>query len=200
VERTQSGVNQLYIKAWNGSAWVPLGSGALNNDLNTGWAFRPSLVADANSSSLYVAWVEQQSLGQKAQTYVQKYSAGTLTALGGTLNVDPQGSAERVSLTVLNGQPVVAWGEVKPGALRQIYVKQWNGSTWALLGGASKTSSCDLNSDNQVNIVDVQLALNQVFGITACTTADLQNNGTCNVTDVQRIINAVLGGPCVTGF
>lgn len=59
--------------------------------------------------------------------------------------------------------------------------------------------ACDLNNAGVVNIIDVQIAINQVLGITACTSADLQQNGVCTVVDVQRVINAALGGPCVIG-
>ena len=62
------------------------------------------------------------------------------------------------------------------------------------------TSRCDLNGDGIVNIVDVQLAIEQVLGANSCGTADLIGNGVCSVIDVQRIINASLGGTCRTGF
>jgi Heparinase II/III-like protein/Galactose oxidase, central domain len=201
VERSQAGTPQLYVKTWNGSAWMLVGSGSLNRDTATGWSFRPSLVADPVANSLYLAWVEQQSVGQKAQTYVAKYAGGSWSALGGTLNADVQGSAERVGLALLNGQPAAVWGEVKSGSLRQIYVKQWNGSNWALMAGAFQqgSSSCDLNGDGVVNIQDIQLAINQVIGTLPCTTADLQQNGACNVIDVQRIINAAQGKGCMIG-
>jgi hypothetical protein len=64
---------------------------------------------------------------------------------------------------------------------------------------APPSSACDLNGDGIVNSVDVQIAINQALGVTACTTAALTGNGQCNVVDVQRIINASLGGACVTG-
>jgi hypothetical protein len=130
VERSQTGTPQLYVKTWKGSAWSLVGSGSLNKDMLAGWAFRPVLAGDDISKTLYLAWVEQQDLGQKAQTYVLKYQNGVWSSLGGALNADPAGSAERVALAVSGGQPVVAWGEVKSGSLRQIYVRQWNNSAW----------------------------------------------------------------------
>jgi hypothetical protein len=202
TERTQSGNNQVYVKTWNGSSWSLVGSGSLNNDTNTGWAFRPSLVADPATGSLYLGWVEQQNLGQTAQTYVRKYSNGSWTILGGSLNADTLlGSAERVSVAVVGGQPFAVWGEVKYGSLRQIYAKQWNGASWTAQPRTSTTSaSCDLNSDGTVNVIDVQLAVNQAIGIAPCTSADLDQKGTCNVIDVQRVINAASGKPCVSGL
>ncbi|HXI41409.1 MAG TPA: Ig-like domain-containing protein, partial [Bryobacteraceae bacterium] len=145
TERTQAGNAQLYVKTWNGTSWNLVGGGSLNRAPNIGWAYHPSLVADSASNSLYLAWVEQPSLGQNAQVYVSKCNAGSWTVLGGSLNADTvNGSAQRASLAVSNGQPATAWGEVNTGWLRQIYVKQWNGSAWvqlAGLGGAADTKA-----------------------------------------------------------
>jgi hypothetical protein len=60
-------------------------------------------------------------------------------------------------------------------------------------------NSCDLNSDGQVNAADVQIAIGQALGTSACGSADLLQNGQCNVVDVQRVINASMGGACVLG-
>ena len=125
-----------------------------------------------------------------------------------------------MSLAVLNGQPVAAWGEVKQGSLRQIYVKQWNGSAWSLSAGTpnqpgstpppitppstppppAAVLSCDLNGDGVINVQDVQSAISQALGTAACGSADLQTNGRCDVIDVQRVISAVLGDACQIGF
>jgi hypothetical protein len=59
-------------------------------------------------------------------------------------------------------------------------------------------NACDLNSDNAVNVVDVQLATNMVLGTTPCT-ANVVGANMCNIVVVQRVTNAVLGGTCLTG-
>jgi hypothetical protein len=209
TERTTAGNNQLMVKTFDGNNWVMAGAGILTTDTNSGWSFRPSLAADTGSNALYVAWVEQQSMGQRAQTYVSRYSGGTWAALGSSLNADPNlGSAQRVSLTVVSGQPVAAWGETNPGSMRQVFAKQWDGSQWNLLNGGGSgsippppptLSKCDVNGDGTVNVQDVQAAINQTLGMTTCGTADLQQTGSCNVVDVQRVVNAANGGACVTG-
>ena len=61
------------------------------------------------------------------------------------------------------------------------------------------SNPCDLNGDGVVNSVDVQIAINQVMGISACSNASLQGNGLCTVVDVQRVVDASLGGSCNTG-
>lgn len=140
TERSQTGNAQLYIATWNGSAWVLTGSGSLDIGGSNGWAYRPSLVAAG--TNLYVAWVEQTSLGEKARAFVSQYVNGSWTPLGGPLNMDPvNGSAQRVSLGIQNGQPVAAWSEVILGTVRRVYVSQWNGSSWTLLSGNSVTDT-----------------------------------------------------------
>jgi hypothetical protein len=136
TERTQTGNAQLYVSTWNGTTWTLIGSGSLNQGGANGWAFHPCLVADTTGTSLYVAWVEQTALGNKAQVFVAQLTGSSWTVLGGPLNADPvQGSAQRVSLGVLNGEPVAEWGEVDLTGLRQVYVSQWNGTNWTLLPG-----------------------------------------------------------------
>lgn len=57
------------------------------------------------------------------------------TQLGGPLNVSPTASLDTVSAAAVNDVPFVAWDEVT-GTIPQLYVKQWNGSTWVQDGGA----------------------------------------------------------------
>ncbi len=64
---------------------------------------------------------------------------------------------------------------------------------------STTVNPCDLNLDHTVNVQDVQLAIRQALGASACTTADLNGDKICNSVDVQRIIAASLGGACQTG-
>jgi hypothetical protein len=199
TERTTAGNAQVFVKTFNGTSWVLVGSGALNKDNITGWAFHPSLVADPAGGKLYLCWVEQQALGQTSQAYVSVLTGGAWSPLGGSLNADPVlGSAQRISVALVGGKPAAAWGEVKYGSLRQNFVKQWDGSNWNLLAGTAP-NPCDINGDGTVNTLDVQAAISQVLGTTVCGTADLLHTGQCSVVGVQRVINAALGGACVTG-
>src|SRR5438094_6169483 len=62
----------------------------------------------------------------------------------------------------------------------------------------AQTSPCDLNGDVLVNVADVQMAINQALGVSACT-ADLDSDGECDIVEVQRVINAALGMGCNSG-
>jgi hypothetical protein len=65
--------------------------------------------------------------------------------------------------------------------------------------GTAPVMPCDLNGDGAVNNLDVQLAIAQSLGTTACGNAALQQSGVCNVIDVQRVINAANGQACKVG-
>jgi Bacterial Ig domain len=198
VERTTSGVNKVYACRWDGSSCTLLGGGALNVNAVTGWAAHPSLSNDG--TNVFLAW-EEQALGDHSIGFVKKWDGSSWSRLGGALNADAiNGSVEGITLTVFRGLPTAIWGELSFGNLRQMYVKQWNGTIWVgASGGSPVPMSCDLNGDGQINGTDIGLARDQALGIIPCTTADLQQNGTCSVVGVQRVINASLGGPCRIG-
>lgn len=58
--------------------------------------------------------------------------------------------------------------------------------------------SCDIKSDGQVNVLDVQLCVNVVLGIETdeliAARADANKDRTVNVLDVQKIVSIILGG------
>jgi hypothetical protein len=67
-----------------------------------------------------------------------------------------------------------------------------------VLAAQTSFSPCDINHDGVINIVDLQLVINQVLGLAACTIS-LNQPGVCNAVDVQIEVNAVLAGTCSTG-
>ena len=60
-------------------------------------------------------------------------------------------------------------------------------------GGSTPPPATDLNGDGITNVADVQLAVNQASGVSACSTGDINKDGACNVADVQLVINKALG-------
>ncbi len=143
VERSDAASTQkLYVRTCNGTSWTTAGSGTLNRDSTTGWAFRAELANDG--TNVYAVWTEQgnpqpwvQTLSlsshynQKPHLYVAKFSGGAWSAMGGALNADPaNGAATHPAIVIVNGNPVVQWGETSPKSLRQMYAKQWNGTDW----------------------------------------------------------------------
>lgn len=62
---------------------------------------------------------------------------------------------------------------LQPGAQLALQVRSWR---W------------DLNDDGVVDGVDLLISVNQVLGVTACTTADLDNSGSCDLYDVLILV------------
>jgi hypothetical protein len=129
TERTTVGVNQLYFCRWDGPSCALLGGGALNLNASTGWATHPQLTNDG--TNVYLAWEEQSDLGRVALAYVKQWNGSTMSRLGGALNVDAvNGSVEGLTIATVRGIPTALWGELIYGNLRQVYLKQWNGTNW----------------------------------------------------------------------
>ena len=61
------------------------------------------------------------------------------------------------------------------------------------MAGAAPAAATDLNNDGATNVTDVQLAVNQAQGLTACSSGDINKDGACNVMDVQLVVNKALG-------
>jgi hypothetical protein len=128
--------NRIYVKHWNGSAWVQDGSSPLNVDM-TREATVPR-IAFAGSVP-YVAW--QEASATAAQIYVKHWTGATwVQDVAGSLNVDTSKNAAAPAIAITGTTPYVAWEEQGTSA-KQIFVRQWSGTSWAQLGGSLSTNT-----------------------------------------------------------
>jgi hypothetical protein len=193
TERTQGGVAQVFVKTWNGSSWGLVGSGTLNKDTSTGWAFRPSLTNDG--TNLFLGWIEQQAIGQRSQAYVDKWNGSAWSALGTSINADAtNGSAMRASLAILSSQPVLSWSEVNFGATRQVYAKNWNGSSWVNLSSLCSISPTTLGAYTVTqNVGTVTMTANNCGGGTLNWTSSGLPAGLSGCTSVSGTTCTITG-------
>ncbi len=126
----QNGKSLLYVKRWNGSAWVrPGGISPLNMEAFP--AARPSLAIRNNQ--VFIAW--QEGVLSDGNIYVKQLSNGSWQALG----VDPidyqmTSNAGKPSLAISSTNlPIVAFEEISNG-VPTIYTRYWNGSQWLTYG------------------------------------------------------------------
>ncbi len=118
----------VYVKKWNGSAWVLVGAGPIDlvtsEDSNA-----PSLKVDVNGLPV-VAFREHD--GTSGNVVVVRWSGSAWNLLGGPVDANFGDTAESASLALeANGTPVVAWEEAS-----NIRVARWSGSAWTAIGGA----------------------------------------------------------------
>lgn len=124
--------DNIYVKRWNGRAWVPLG-GALNVD--------SSLYAMGMSLALSSGGVPHVSLREYngssiSNLYVKRWNGSTWTLLGSSVNNSGAGeNGFGGALTFRNpGGPVVVWTPSISTFLPGVYVHRWNGSAWVPMG------------------------------------------------------------------
>ncbi len=118
VWRERDGTSfNLYVKKWNGSAWVALGA-ALNATNNT--YFDPISVALDSSGNPTASWAEGD--GTSANIYAKKWNGSAWVAQGAILDVNPNDSAFSPSLALdSSNNPFVTWNENS-----NVYVKRFN--------------------------------------------------------------------------
>jgi hypothetical protein len=132
-------LSRVYVKRWNGTAWVQLGS-ALNVQ-STERAFEPSLALDASGNPV-VAWSEER--GETFNTYVKRWDGGKWVSLGGALDIFADTDSRGPSLKLdSSNNPIVAWEEGNLSGSNNVYVKRWNGTSWLAVGSGVSSKIAD---------------------------------------------------------
>lgn len=136
-----SGNAEIYVRRWNGSAWVEMGSGSASGggvSDDSGYSYAPSLAAGPDGA-LLVVWVDES--GGVPDIYGRRWNGSTWVEIGfGSASgggISNSNDAIEPSLAVgPEGTPIVAWEDNSSGN-REIYVRQWNGSAWVEMGFGS---------------------------------------------------------------
>lgn len=129
------GTNQVWVKRWDGAAWVQVGDPLnvnLTRDADTttspGFAFA--------SGTPYVAWAESTACGGSFnnRVFLKSWTGAAWAGLSSFyLNVDPCKATESPQVAFSGPTPYVAWAEIT-GTAGQIILKSWSGGVWAAPG------------------------------------------------------------------
>jgi hypothetical protein len=141
-----AGAMHLYVKAWDGSAWVELGgsatgSGLLADPVAVWW---PSIMVDASDHPV-VAY--EVSSGTLNGIYVQRWDGATWAALGASTTSNglapaPDGTGNkdvRLARGAASGELLVSWLGEKSGH-PEMNLSHWDGASWSALGTSLSTS------------------------------------------------------------
>lgn len=137
VNGTGNGL-QIYVKQWNGAAWVEVGvgsasGGGVSNDGTKSLA--PSLAIGPDSRPV-VAWVDMP-IDIFEEIFVRRFDGsswvemGAGSAAGGGMSNTPGSSYRPVVAIGTDGQPIIVWDD------SNLYLKRWNGSAWVEMGGSA---------------------------------------------------------------
>lgn len=136
-----NGYSNIYIKRWNGSAWVEIGTGsASGGGISNSRTYEPnfpSLALDLSGNPT-VAWQDYNS-GENV-IYIKHwngsvwvgYSAGSSDYTGGGISNNTGNPGEPSLAIDSSGNPMVAWLDNTSGSY-EIYLKRWNDSAWVEL-------------------------------------------------------------------
>lgn len=116
---------QVYVKHWNGSAWVQDGT---NLNINVNQDARGACIGVAGETP-YVTWCENSNI------YVKRLIAGNWNSVGSNLNTLTDDVANPCIVLVGN-TPFVAWREKEMfNPPYKIFIKHYSGASWVPSAG-----------------------------------------------------------------
>ena len=199
--------NKLYNNLfYDNYAGIHVGLGAVDALIANNTVFGSDTygikVSSAYSGSLNARIVNNIAWGNKSS---QIFDNATNTTLQANLTTDPLVvNAAAGDFHLRSGSPAINAGvnlysagvtkdfEGKPRPQTgpfEIGAYEYGGSTPPPPPGPVT----DLNGDGITNVADVQIAVNQAVGASACAAGDVNKDGVCNVSDIQLVINKALG-------
>ncbi len=135
--------NPIYVKRWNGTSWVAVGSGSVNGTVGSD-SIQDGSVPDITitpNGTAYVIWKKGLGGGEicvkrwNGHDWVEA-GAGSASA-GGCISNTPDDSSNAPSLAAAPDNSVYAsWSD---GG--HIYVKRWDGTGWKEVGAGSASGS-----------------------------------------------------------
>jgi len=134
--------SDIYVRRWNGSAWVEVGAGSASGGgvSATATISQSPWLEAAPDGSVYLAWHEENGGGY--DIYVRRWNGsawaevGAGSAAGGGIS-KTAGISQWPSVGIAPGGAVyVAWEEAT-AADKEIYVRRWDGNSWLEVGAGS---------------------------------------------------------------
>ena len=141
TDASPSNVYEVYVRSWNGTAWVELGGSASGGGVSNDTRFSGNSSLAIGSDNLpVVAWTAYGD--GPGDIHLRRWNGSTWVEMGGSASgggiSNSSGESQFPSLAVgSDGAPVVAWSDSNGGNLSEIYLRRWNGSSWVGLGGST---------------------------------------------------------------
>ncbi|MBM4049035.1 MAG: hypothetical protein FJ279_28380, partial [Planctomycetes bacterium] len=143
---------EVYVRRWDGQAWVEMGAGSASGggiSNSIGESLSPTIGVGDDGRPV-VAWSDNSDLGSEGdlggdyEIYVRKWNPNTQTwdEMGqhsaSTVGIsNNRGDSSDAALAFdADGRPIVAWSDFSGGDA-EIYVRRWDGLTWAEMGAGS---------------------------------------------------------------
>lgn len=136
--------NNVYLKRWNGEAWVEVGGSATGKGISdsTTCSYYPAVTVQSDGSPV-VAW--QGYANNRANIYMRRWNGEAWvevgdSASGNGVSAQTEGEAAGPCVTCdESGNPVIAWPSKAESGAISVYTRGWNGTLW----GDTQTPSGD---------------------------------------------------------
>jgi hypothetical protein len=139
LDASSGGVANVYLRRYDGAAWLEVNSGALTSASGSGVSRSATSVSDAalatDGGKVAVAWT--QNVSGNLEIYLRELSGASWSELagsasGGGISVNA-GASAAPSLTYFGGTLFAAWQDLTSGNLA-IYARRFSGGVWAEAG------------------------------------------------------------------
>jgi len=136
-----SGNWEIYVKRWDGLAWVEVGTGSASGEgisSSAGGCADPTIAIDQDGRAI-VCW-EDRTFGN-SEIYVKRWDGAAWVEMGkdsasrGGISHDSEASLHPDIAIGPNGNPVICWTS------GEIYVRRWDGSSWIEVGNGSASGA-----------------------------------------------------------
>ena len=162
VSSTFFNPQQIYLAWWNGSSWASLGGSKTGDGLSKvpfpGDANSPALALQASGYPA-VAWDDDRGTSA-SNVYYRAYDGvsawGALGSSGSGTGISANQSNDGTFASLAmgaDGYPVVAWQQVTDSGTAQIFMRRWDGSSWASLGVSATSGVSAAAGTNQPPVV-----------------------------------------------
>lgn len=151
-----AGQSEIYVRKWNNSAWVEVGSGSASGGgiSNTGSQSFGAAVALGDDGLPFVGWTEDLS-GSDYEIYVRHWNGTSWEQVGGSsasdggISNNPGDSDDLALAWSPNGYIYAAWADRSDGD-SEIYVKRWKDglSAWQEVGSGSASGGGISDNDS----------------------------------------------------
>ena len=140
-----SGSTSIYVRRWNGAAWVEAGPGSASGggiSATADSSRTPALAVApaAQGGHVYVAWSERRAATSESEIYVRRWNdaaweeVGPGSAAGGGISNNATDSLDPAIAITAGGRATVLWTDFY-GTNAEIYARWWTGSAWEQAGG-----------------------------------------------------------------
>jgi nitrous oxidase accessory protein NosD len=138
-------VAQFDVTANNGAgAWLALGDSLSGNGISDTGTADQAVITDSSFGPV-VAWLDSQN--GTAQVYAKVFTNGSWMEIGtgsaqdgGVSGASANTSLEEVAIAAGTGRMAISWTQLDPSGMRQVYLKEFNGSQWQQIADSSSNA------------------------------------------------------------